>query len=296
DRLRAQIAWVRYVRARFGAQAEVASEEVRKKQEEIQKVKDLKQYEVCEIFIRAANPQEMAAAKARANVLYHQLSSGAPFRALAHEASDSISRNNGGYLGWMTHGQWNPALQSAVETIQPGAFSSPVEATGGIYILYLASVKQAGEAAPSRKAVSYLEARVPVTQNSTPEQIEKYLPVVEALKSAKGVKAFEDAAKAAGVVVTRHDKVSLDAINGYIQSHLNGAKGVIIDPPAMTPDGLYMAMISSIEDIKAELPKDDDVKAHLEQERLMKFSVREMARLDAGVFKEILIPTPKDIL
>jgi len=71
-----------------------------------------------------------------ANNLYQMLETGKDFNLLAKQVfTDSTLRNNGGYLGFFSWGDMDPAFEDAAYSLKPGTFSRPVKTQYGYSII-----------------------------------------------------------------------------------------------------------------------------------------------------------------
>lgn len=77
-----------------------------------------------------------ASTKDEADYYYDLLKSGVTFEKLAKEAfSDSILSNNGGYVGYFTWGDFDPAFEEAAYGLKVGEISKPVQLENGYSII-----------------------------------------------------------------------------------------------------------------------------------------------------------------
>jgi hypothetical protein len=96
--------------------------------------------EIREAFIRV---NEMVAArhlyaktKKEADELYELLKTGVSFDALAKQVfTDSVLKNNGGYLGYFTWGDMDPAFEDVAFSLKIGEISKPVKTAYGYSII-----------------------------------------------------------------------------------------------------------------------------------------------------------------
>jgi hypothetical protein len=73
-----------------------------------------------------------------ANNLYELAKIGVDFETLAKQVfTDSVLRNNGGYLGYITWGDMDPAFEGAAYALQIGEISPPVKTAYGYSIIKL---------------------------------------------------------------------------------------------------------------------------------------------------------------
>jgi parvulin-like peptidyl-prolyl isomerase len=79
-----------------------------------------------------------AKTKEEANSLYQLLQTGADFNLLAKQVfTDTTLQNNGGYLGYFTWGDFDPAFEDAAYALKVGEISKPVKTAQGYSIIKL---------------------------------------------------------------------------------------------------------------------------------------------------------------
>ena len=94
------------------------------------------QVKVRHILIAVNNPNDDAAAKAKAQSILDQLHHGADFAKLAKEYSDDPgSKSQGGELGWIKHGVTVPEFDQTAFSLQPGQLSGLVRTKFGYHII-----------------------------------------------------------------------------------------------------------------------------------------------------------------
>ncbi len=87
-------------------------------------------------FSRTPEPEDSAAALARARELRQQLAMGANFEELAQEESaDKASAASGGDLGWFERGDMAPEFEAAAFDLGIGALSEPVLTNFGYHLI-----------------------------------------------------------------------------------------------------------------------------------------------------------------
>jgi parvulin-like peptidyl-prolyl isomerase len=81
-----------------------------------------------------------AASEEEANELYELVKNGVDFNLLAKQVfTDSVLKNNGGYIGYFTWGDMDPAFEDAAYSLKVGEISSPVKTAQGYSIIKLES-------------------------------------------------------------------------------------------------------------------------------------------------------------
>ncbi len=79
-----------------------------------------------------------AATEKEANNYYKLLKAGVSFHTLAQQAfTDSVLKKNGGYLGYFTWGDFDPAFEAAAYSLKVGEISKPVKTAYGYSIIKL---------------------------------------------------------------------------------------------------------------------------------------------------------------
>ena len=94
-----------------------------------------------------------------ARAIKAELDGGADFAELAREKSTGPSGPNGGQLGWFGAGMMVPEFQTAVETLEPGEVSEPVQTQFGWHVIVLNETR-VQEAPGLEKVRAELEAQV----------------------------------------------------------------------------------------------------------------------------------------
>ena len=99
-----------------------------------------------------ALPQQVRAARQKAEQIHAQLVAGKDFAALAHEFSDDAYRVKGGDVGWLHKGNVDPEFDTLAFTLPVGQFSQPLRTPWGFSIVKV-------EAREPGKLLSFNEVR-----------------------------------------------------------------------------------------------------------------------------------------
>ncbi len=89
------------------------------------------------IFLRSGPEQPASAARAQIEALRDRVLRGESFLLLAKEHSDSESRHQQGYLGWLRPGELPPEPDETVFRLDEGLPSEPVVTAEGVHIFYV---------------------------------------------------------------------------------------------------------------------------------------------------------------
>ena len=115
------------------------------------------------------------------------LNDGRPFADVARQNSIDASAQSGGELGWVSRGQLDPALVTALADLQPGTYSQqPVETEFGWHVLLLEQVRASAQP-------SYAEMRASLMQAKQKELLTAYIKELRA-KAQLELKALAPAA------------------------------------------------------------------------------------------------------
>jgi peptidyl-prolyl cis-trans isomerase D len=87
-----------------------------------------------------ANEAQKAEAKKKAEALAKTVTP-ENFAAMAKKSSDDEFASKGGQVGWITRGTLEPPLEAALDQLQPGVVSSPIETSFGYFLLLVEDKK-----------------------------------------------------------------------------------------------------------------------------------------------------------
>jgi peptidyl-prolyl cis-trans isomerase SurA len=131
------------------------------------------QYQARHILIRpgqGANGD--AEAKARIDTLRARLAGGADFATVASESSDdTVSRANGGDLGWFTQDEFGPEFGGQVAALQDGQVSAPFRTQAGWHVVQRTGARQTSVSDDNRRA----QVREAIGQRKLEDEWDRYL-------------------------------------------------------------------------------------------------------------------------
>lgn len=131
------------------------------------------QYHARHILVR---PAEGASgdgeAKARIDTLRARIAGGADFQAVAGESSDdTVSKADGGDLGWFTQDEFGPEFGGQVATLQDGQVSAPFKTQAGWHIVQRVGTRQTSAEDENRRA----QVRESIGQRKLEDEWDRYL-------------------------------------------------------------------------------------------------------------------------
>jgi len=107
-----------------------------------------REYHLAHILVstpEAASPEQVQAAKARAQDIQTRLRGGADFGQMATAESDGQQALEGGDLGWRKSGQLPSFFADAVVELKPGEIGVPIRSPSGFHIIKLVATRGGDE-------------------------------------------------------------------------------------------------------------------------------------------------------
>ncbi len=136
EQIRATLAWRQAVSLRLRSRPSVVEEDIDAYLDSLRE-KGGTEYLLGEIFIAANSPSELTRAHQTAERLVQEMRRGAQFTEIARQFSQAATAGSGGDTGWVRPGQLEGKLADAVNLLQPGQITRPIEVADGYYLLAL---------------------------------------------------------------------------------------------------------------------------------------------------------------
>jgi peptidyl-prolyl cis-trans isomerase SurA len=272
DQIRAQVAWRRYMGGRFGSSIRIGDDQIKASLARINAAAAKPQYLVSEIFLDAQRVGGAEVALTGARQLIEQLQQGAPFPAVARQFSSAASAQQGGDEGWLVSGDIPAALQTALDGLEPGQLSQPIETPEGVYILLLRD-KRAGS---SSLMVNLKQALAPLPTAASADQVAEARGRLAALSGKlKGCDDLEtQAAKLGGLKAGETGEVDIKELATPFQKAVEALKPGQLAPPIQTSQGLHLVAVCSKRQGGAHEPSRTDIENRLYGEELSMLSKR----------------------
>jgi len=190
QQLDAGISWSKIIRRKIRPTVEVSETEIDDAMGRIRTNVGKTESRVAEIFVPIDRVELADEAKRSADRIVEQLKRGAPFAAVAQQFSQGASSTTGGDLGWILPGGLDPALDAAIEKLQPGQYSEPVRSPAGWHVLYLIGRRQFAAARPEDMRLNLVQLTLALPVNATPEETSR--ASADAQKAMAGVRQCTD--------------------------------------------------------------------------------------------------------
>jgi peptidyl-prolyl cis-trans isomerase SurA len=98
---------------------------------------------------------------------------------VARQFSAAATAANGGDAGWVTAGELDPEVQTALDGMRPGTLSGAIQVKDGVYIVSLRD-RQAGG---TSLLISLKQAAIPLAVDATADQVAAATAKLEALRA-----------------------------------------------------------------------------------------------------------------
>ncbi|WP_255500858.1 peptidylprolyl isomerase [Caulobacter sp. 17J80-11] len=266
EQIRAQIGWRHLVGGRYGQRARVDDSQVDATLQRIAAAAAKPQYLVGEIFLDASSTAGgMDGALNGANQLVQQLLQGAPFQAVARQFSNASSAANGGDGGWLISGEIVPEVQAALEQMQPGQLSRPIQTETGVYIMYLREKRSGG----GQTVVDLKQAAVRLPAGASDADVAAAQTKLSALRNGLTCSNIEErAGKVDGVVAAPLGETPVQDLAPAFRDIASGMQVGQVSEPVRTDVGLHLlAMCGKRQDV-AGLPSKDQVENRLYNQQI----------------------------
>jgi peptidyl-prolyl cis-trans isomerase SurA len=143
EQLRNEIAWSALMRGLYEDRISISDNAIDQALARFKADAAKPKYRVFEIFLRAQTEEERAKALQDANEILGLIRGGqVQFDRAAGLGSDSSTAAAGGDMGYLAEGEMKPEMRRVVLALQPEQISAPFTAPDGVYIVYLAEVRQ----------------------------------------------------------------------------------------------------------------------------------------------------------
>lgn len=278
-RVRAQLAWVKYIRQQFAPIVYVTDSEVDKKIKKIKSAQNQTQYLVSEIMLLVSTPAQEQSVRGDANKLITDLKAGANFGMMAQQLSKDSNGANGGDLGWVSVEQIDPSVATVLTDLKPGEISKPIRTPAGFKIIKLREIRKAGEADPNEAQISFCQAFFPLTPTSTEQDLAVVGPKVDQTVAVSGCDAFKKKVKEFSIEYKHNVDIKMGQLPEQLKNMLKiAALGKCLDP-IMTEQGLLVQMVCARKTPTLAPLNNEEIRADIEQQKLSLQATRELQRL-----------------
>lgn len=284
QQLRTEIGWRQLVGGRFNTRARVSRAQVEQALRQLSEAASRPQYLIGEIYIEASRVGGQQAAINGAEQLVAQMVQGAPFQAVARQFSAAPSAARGGDAGWIVQGTVQPALQTALDTLQVGQLSRPIAVEGGVYIVYMRD-KRSGAAT---SLVTLRQAMIELPETAGEAEVAAATARLTALQPQLTCdNLLQRTSSEAGLLGSDLGESDVANLAPQFQQVARSAEVGTVSSPVRTPLGLHLVAVCRRRVGGAEIPSYREVEGRLQNQNLAMLARRYIRDLRADALIEV---------
>ena len=284
EQIRTEIGWRELVGGRFNSRARVSRAQVNQTLRQLTEAASKPQYLIGEIYLEANRVGGQQAALSGAEQLVAQMVQGAPFQAVARQFSAAPSAARGGDAGWIVQGTVQPALQTALDSLQVGQLSRPIPVEGGVYIVYMRD-KRAGAAT---SLVTLKQAMIELPETATEAQVTAATQRLEALRpSLTCDNILQRATSEAGLLGSDLGESDVANLAPQFQQVARSAEVNTVSNPVRTPLGIHLLAVCGRRVGGVDVPTYQEVENRLRNQNLAMLGRRYIRDLRADSLIEM---------
>jgi peptidyl-prolyl cis-trans isomerase SurA len=284
QQLRTEIGWRQLVGGRFNSRARVSRAQVEQALRQATEAASRPQYLIGEIYIEAARVGGQQAALNGAEQLVAQMIQGAPFQAVARQFSAAPTATRGGDAGWIVQGTVQPALQTAMDSLQVGQLSRPIPVEGGVYIIYMRD-KRSGAAT---SLVTLKQAMIELPETAGEAEVSAAAARLTALRPQLTCdNLLQRTSSEAGLLGSDLGESDVANLAPQFQQVARAGEVGSISEPIRTPLGLHLVAVCGRRVGGPEVPSYADVENRLRNQNLAMLARRYIRDLRADALIEV---------
>lgn len=284
EQLRTEIGWRQLVGGRFNSRARVSRAQVDQALRQLTEAAAKPQYLIGEIYLEANRVGGQQAAMNGAEQLVAQMVQGAPFQNVARQFSAAPSAARGGDAGWIVQGTVQPALQTALDSLQVGQLSRPIPVEGGVYIIYMRD-KRAGAAT---SLVTLKQVMVELPDTASPAEVASATQRLETIRpSLTCDNILQRATSEAGLLGSDLGEADVANLAPQFQQVARSAEVNTVSNPVRTPLGIHLLAVCGRRAGGVDVPTAREVEARLQNQNLAMLARRYIRDLRADALIEM---------
>lgn len=268
NQVKAAIVWAKLVRQRSAETNPISEQEVDTTLNRLKAHQNEPEIRVAEIFLPVDSPDQDAEQLQLAQRLSQQMRRGARFSAIAEQFSQSATAAVGGDLGWLHPDELNPKLAQAVEKLQPGELSPPIQTKEGYYLLLVINRRGSKEERAEGTMVTIAQVVFPLPADPTPDMQHAAIGAAEKMrKAAKNCADFVRIGKKRAPKLTSEGTLRLSQIAPQMRKIVTGLGINQPSEPIVQRNGVGVIMVCKKTTPKAGPPSRVQVEQFLGRQR-----------------------------
>ena len=290
DQIKVEMGWNRLVDGRYGREAKVPEDEIRRIIDEARANAGKPQFHVVEIYLPVDQARDESKVLAQARSILDQIHKGAAFPQLAQQYSQSSTAALGGDAGWVTLGQLPEELDRWVRAAHRGMLTTePIRTISGYYIVGVRDTRNVASGPTSAQTPLFLKrVVVPLSANASAERARQ---VVTQMKTAagliRGCNALPDAVKAiSGAKIVDLGTKNIAQLEPRDQMRVARlVSGQASEAGDRTNEGFDMIVLCGHAEEQAQgVPTHDQIADRLYQQQMSMLSRRYLRDLRGGAY------------
>jgi len=286
--LRAQIAWGKLVRRRFGNDVNISQEEVTDVLARLEADAGKTQKRIAEIVLPLENAGSETQVKELADRIAEQLHGGANFAAIARQFSSASNAAVGGDVGWVLPERMAPEIAEAVSKMNAGDISPPIRTVLGYHIIKVVDSRVLAQPDPMTAVVDLKQLFLPVAPNAPKDARESQRALAEAV--AGSAQSCDDLAELAKEVKSPASsnlgELTVGELAPALREPVSTLKAGELTKPIDLPNGVMVLMVCSRKAPPSNLPSPEQIRAQLEAQRFEILAQRYLRDLRRSAFVE----------
>lgn len=283
EQLRTEIGWRALVGGRFNTRSRVSRSQVEQALRQLTEAASRPQFLIGEIYLENAKHGGAQATVNGAQQLITQMVQGAPFQAVAQQFSDAPSAPRGGDAGWVVDGSVQPALQEAMNQLEPGQLSRPIPVDGGVFIIYMRD-KRSGAAT---NLVQLRQVVVELPETASADQLSAATARLGALRTQLTCdNMLERATSEQGLLGNDLGETDIADLAPQFQDIARTGEIGSLSAPVRTPLGLHLIAVCGRRVGGPDIPTFQQVEGRLQNQNLAMLARRYIRDLRADALIE----------
>jgi len=287
--LRAEISWSKLVHRRLVRNVQIGDEEIDEVLAKLHANAGRAEQNISEIFLPIDSPEQEEDVRISSLGLLRQLREGATFAAMARQFSRGATASQGGAVGWVQPGQLAAALDQAIEKLQIGAISEPIQAGNGYYLLQLHDRREIAAANPTGMKLQLKQIILPIAKGADEKAIEAQEQLARAAsEKAKGCGGIDAVAKTLQIAgASDLGTVTLADLPKNIAAAVKDLAIGRFSTPIRNNGAVMLLMVCKRDEIKSAGPSRESISQNLTTRRLATLAQRYLRDLRRAAVVEL---------
>ncbi len=268
--IEASLAWEQVVGGLLMPQVSISDEEIYSILERIQNNKGQDEYHPREIFLLVSENEKREENRIAAQRIVEQLNDKGSFQLMARQFSQSTTSAVGGDLGWLMKSELNHEIAAALETMEKGQISDPIETEDGFYIVQLVDKRQILTANKTDARVELQHLFFEVSDKAQSDELAALeSSVTEAAMKIENCDGLEEQGKALGAKETGSlGTLAISDLPASLHQPLLDLEIGHATKPIREENGYRVFVVCDRKDPEVRAPDYDSIEGSLSQQRV----------------------------